>query len=167
MIIGILSDSHGKVEAVRAAVRVLRQNGAATLFHCGDIGDVDVLSELLDVPTHFVWGNIDRPDGATRGFCEAVGLPWPDPPVTVGLAGKWIAMYHGHEVLSGMRVEDGKFDYVFYGHTHDARDSRQGKTRFINPGALYRAPVKTVATLDLVADVLTFYEVPTGRIVRV
>ncbi len=163
MIVGIMSDSHGKVEMVRAAVSILRRKGAEVLFHCGDVGGIDVLDELLELPTHFVWGNMDRADGIAHAYCESVGLPWPKPPVTVELAGKHIALYHGHELLSGMPVEDGRFDYVFFGHTHQRRDSRQGRTRFINPGALQRASIKTVATLDLTSDVLAFYEVPTGQ----
>ena len=35
-------------------------------------------------------------------------------------------------------------------------DSRQGRVRVINPGALYRAARKTVAVLDTVADDLRF-----------
>ncbi len=166
MIVGILSDSHGKIEAVRAAVWVLRRNGAQRLFHCGDVGGIDVLGEMLETPTRFVWGNMDRPDGAAYTYCETVGLPWPVPPVTVEMVGKRIALCHGHEPFCRSLIENEQFDYVLFGHTHEPKDTRRGKTRIINPGALQRAPIKTVATLDLPNDRLTFYEVPSGRVVR-
>lgn len=167
MIVGIMSDSHGKGDMVRAAVQILNRNGAEMLFHCGDIGDAEVLGELLEIPTHFTWGNMDRPDEVMHTFCLTVDLPWPEPPVCVKVAGKQIAICHGHEGFMKSLVEDGQFDYVFYGHSHQPRDHRFGRTRLINPGALQRASVKTVATLDTTADELTYYEVPTGRVVEV
>lgn len=166
MILGILSDSHGRVERVRAAVQVLRDHGAEMLFHCGDVGGIDVLGELLEVPTHIIWGNMDRPDGAMHAYCQTVGLAWPQTPVRVELDGKRIAACHGHEHFARSLMEGDGFDYVFFGHTHQRSDTRLGGTRLINPGALQRAAVKTVATLDLPTDKLTFHEVPTGRIVR-
>jgi hypothetical protein len=36
-------------------------------------------------------------------------------------------------------------------------DRRNGRVRVINPGALYRASPKTVATLDLKADELRYH----------
>ena len=47
---------------------------------------------------------------------------------------------------------------VVYGHTHEKRDEVVHNTRCINPGALHRAPVYTVAVLDTEDDTLTFYE---------
>jgi len=38
-------------------------------------------------------------------------------------------------------------------------DTRFGQTRLINPGALSRAAVKTVAILDVTLDELTFFQV--------
>ncbi len=165
MIVGILSDSHGHAEAVRSAVEILRRHGAEMLFHCGDLGGVEVLDELVGLPVHFVWGNMDRPDGATYAYCETVGLPWPNGPVEVEVAGKRIGVYHGHEFLRGVRVEPGRFDYVFFGHTHQREDVQRDGTRFINPGALHRASTKTVATLDLATDALTYFRVPDGDVV--
>ena len=87
-----MSDSHGLVENVRAGVRILRQKGAEVLFHCGDVGGLDVLDELLEVPTYFVWGNTDRPSAAAYAYCESAGLPQPESPMSIELAGKRIVI---------------------------------------------------------------------------
>lgn len=50
-----------------------------------------------------------------------------------------------------------RFDYILCGHTHIAADYQRGATRIINPGALHRASVHTVATLDLKTDDLRFW----------
>lgn len=165
MIIGILSDSHGRAEAVRQAVTVLRHHGAERLFHCGDVGNHDTLDELLELPTVFVWGNMDRPTPAAHAYCESVGLSWPEPPVVVNLDGKRIGVCHGHERFVRTFAEEYDLDYLLIGHSHQRGDLKQGKTRIINPGALHRASPKTVATLDLDTDELTFLSVPDGRIV--
>jgi putative phosphoesterase len=165
MIIGILSDSHGRAEWVRLAVEILRRNGAEMLLHCGDVGGIEVLDELLEIPTRFTWGNMDELIPALRAYCDQVGLTWPEPPVVVELDGKRLALCHGHERFARSLLDDGTFDYVLCGHTHQRRDVRHGRTRIINPGALYRAPIRTVATLDLATDRLTFYEVPGGAVI--
>jgi predicted phosphodiesterase len=50
-----------------------------------------------------------------------------------------------------------------HGHTHVARDERLGPLRVINPGALQRAAVHTVATLDLRTDQVGFWRVDDAR----
>jgi putative phosphoesterase len=176
MLIGIMSDSHGDARITARAVTLLESRGARVLFHCGDICELNVLDELAGRDAVFVWGNCDRPTATARRYVESIGLPWPRPPVTRKIAGKRIAVWHGHEpefealgrssiprrvhVTGDVGV---KCDYVFYGHTHKYADERVNGCRFINPGALYRAAVHSVALLDCQADELTFLQVETGE----
>ncbi len=152
MVVGVMSDSHGDAAATAAAVALLERLGAETLFHCGDVCGDDVLAELAGRTVHFVWGNCDRVRPEMRALVERLGLPWPQGPVSVTLGGRRIGVFHGHERAFRDALADGAFDYVFYGHTHVADDRRIGGVRAINPGALYRAGVKTVATVDLARD---------------
>jgi predicted phosphodiesterase len=48
------------------------------------------------------------------------------------------------------------FDYILHGHTHQPDDYHLGTMRIINPGALHRVRIKTVALLDLATDELEF-----------
>jgi predicted phosphodiesterase len=68
----------------------------------------------------------------------------------IEVEGKLIAFVHGDDgpLLRDLERSDA-FDYLFYGHTHQAKEHRTGKTRVINPGALYRAAVKTFAILEV------------------
>jgi predicted phosphodiesterase len=50
-------------------------------------------------------------------------------------------------------------DYLLHGHTHVTRDERVGKTRLINPGALFRAARYTAAVLDPSSDDVELIEV--------
>jgi len=156
MKLGIMSDSHGRVHAVRQARILLERAGAEAIVHCGDVGGLDVLDELAGCPCWFVWGNMDDPAPAWRGHVEALGLPWPDGPLKLRLADKRLAVFHGHELGFSRAAQAAKHDYLLYGHTHQRDDRRIAAMRMINPGALHRAATKTVALLDLANDSLQF-----------
>jgi len=160
MLIGILSDSHGRHLAVRKAVALFDSLDAQYIIHCGDVGGGEVFDELLGHPFTFVWGNMDHADDGGVACLRSVGVKLPgEPPVLLELDGKTIAVFHGHEPGLTRAMRQLEVDYILHGHTHVARDERRGRTRIINPGALHRANPKTVATLDTQTDVLTFHEI--------
>ncbi len=76
------------------------------------------------------------------------------------LAGKRIAVVHGHLHTDVHRLLAAQPHYLLSGHFHIASDRRSGATRRINPGALRRAKAFTVALLDLETDALQFLAVP-------
>ena len=69
---------------------------------------------------------------------------------------KKLAVTHGDEPEVLQQLLATKPDYLFTGHTHVAKDVRQGKTAPVNPGALQRAVVKSVAVVDLAKDRVEF-----------
>jgi len=160
MLIGILSDSHGYHLPVRKALACFDAMGAEHLIHCGDIGGQEVFDELVGRALTFVWGNTDIFDGSTLAYLEAVGLQAPaPPPATLTLDGKRFAVFHGHE--NGFEAAPSRLDvdYICHGHSHLRRDEHIGTVHIINPGALHRARVLTVATLDTATDKLTFHTI--------
>lgn len=160
MILGILSDSHGRVDRVREALAVFDRVGAETLIHCGDVGGISVFDELVGRNLHFVWGNTDVPGHGELAYLKTVGLATPGcVPLRIELAGRTFEVYHGHEPGFNRATANPQADFILHGHTHVPRDERIGGARIINPGALHRAKVPTVATLDLDADRLVFHEI--------
>jgi putative phosphoesterase len=160
MIVGIMSDSHGKYERVRAACALFDTLGAKTLIHCGDVGRESVFDEVVGRDFRFVWGNTDEPDGPLRAHVQTLGLRPPlAVPLVVQLEGKTLHVFHGHEPEFHSALRYTTADYILHGHTHSARDERIAGARVINPGALHRAPQYTVATLDLANDAVRFHEV--------
>jgi uncharacterized protein len=160
MLVGIMSDSHGRHLAVREAVEWFASRGVAHVIHCGDVGGRDVFDELLAMPCTFVWGNCDMPDGRTLGYVDSLGLNAPaNVPTLVSLDGARFAVFHGHEPEFARAAETLDVDYLLHGHTHERRDLRVHGTRVINPGALHRARTKTVAILDTATDELAFHEI--------
>lgn len=139
---------------------MLADAGAEALFHCGDYTEPDVVQACGELPAYFVFGNNDYASLAMRrAMADANGvcLEWAG---AVTLAGKRIAMTHGHLHKDVRGLLAAAPHYLFSGHSHIPADEMAGSTRRINPGALYRAEKYTVALLDLKTDRLTFLEVP-------
>ena len=161
MIVGILSDTHDRVEAARAGVELLRQHGAEYYVHCGDVGSELILDLLAGLPAAFVFGNCDWDRRGLERYAAQLNVSCFGHSGELELGGKLFHVQHGDDAQAMRRALDNqRFDYILHGHTHVARDERAGRTRVINPGALHRVKQKTVAVLDTKNDVLKFLVVP-------
>ncbi len=162
MLIGVLSDSHGCADITARAVEELLSHGAQTLIHLGDFETEAVIDELVGHNARIVFGNCDWNEQALTRYAESVGVRVDHPLGLIEVGGKRIAFTHGHlDRLMREALDDG-VDYLFYGHTHTVSDERCGKTRLINPGALFRAPRYTAVVLDPASDRLTIVDVQKG-----
>jgi len=160
MILGILSDTHDRIEAMAAAMEALRAAGAAYFIHCGDVGSERVLDHLAGLPAAFVWGNTDWDRMALARYAQSLEIQCFGAFGELELHQKRIALLHGDDARLKQKIlAEQKHDYLLQGHTHIREDTRIGRTRIINPGALHRAAQKTVATLDLESDRLAWLEV--------
>ena len=153
MRIGIVSDTHDRVDAVADAVRLARpRHGAELILHCGDIESPDTVALFKPIPTHFVFGNWDKERVKLAAAIKAAGGQHNESFGAIELKGKRIAWVHSHERHQLYQLERSEyFDYVFYGHTHVREQHRTGRTLVANPGALFRANPKTCCLLDVVS----------------
>jgi hypothetical protein len=160
MRIGILSDTHDRVSAMKAAIQLLRENGAEFYIHCGDVGSERVLDHLAGLQSAFVWGNNDWDRPHLDRYAAKLGIACHGNLAELELGGKRFAVIHGDDFrLKDRILSEQKHDYLLQGHTHIRSDQKVGTIRCINPGALYRAAVKTVALLDTETDTLKFVTV--------
>ena len=134
--------------------------GVGYVIHCGDVGGFEVFDELLGRPFTFVWGNCDFADGGLLTYLDTVGICVPsEVPTQIELDGRRFAVFHGHERGFDAAAHVLDADYILHGHSHIARDESLNGKRIINPGALYRARRKTVATLDTRTEEVSFHHV--------
>lgn len=160
MKIGVLSDTHGKLEITASAIHLLLERGAELILHCGDIDSVDTVRLFRSVQTHFAFGNWDHSLTKLKKAIGEIGGEYHDGPGLIELAGKRIGWLHGHVQGERRKLESsGELDFLFYGHSHKAEAHRTGKTLVMNPGALHRALPKTVALVDVVNGAWEFVEV--------
>jgi putative phosphoesterase len=150
MWIGIVSDTHSRHAATRAALAELAARGVTTVLHCGDIEDPETVRLFRGLNAHFVFGNCDSDLDELRAAMTEVGATLHEHWGYLEVDGRKLAFLHGHDHRLMRDLEhSGEFDYLFYGHTHQAKEHRTGPTRVINPGALHRARPKTFIVLDL------------------
>lgn len=162
MRIGIISDTHDRLEIVADAVRLLAENQVELILHCGDIETVETVALFRPIPTHFVFGNWDKEKVKLAAAIRDVGGHHHESFGAMELVGKRIAWVHSHDRHQFYELEHcNYFDYVFYGHTHIREQHRTGKTLVANPGALFRANPKTCIVLDVATGEVKPIIVPT------
>lgn len=162
--IGIISDTHENVRAIKAAVEILQQRSLELVIHCGDIISPPVLDYFRGLPMRFIFGNNDGERAGLKKKALELGFGEVNDTLLCTISGKSIFAYHGTvvKVLNGY-IDSGEYDYVLTGHTHEMRDERVGVTRVINPGALFSAPRYSIAILDPSTDTLEFIDIPKAR----
>jgi len=163
MRIGIISDTHDRLEIVADAVRLLAENQVELILHCGDIETAETVALFRPIPTHFVFGNWDKEKVKLAAAIRDVGGHYHESFGAMELVGKRIAWVHTHDRHQFYELENcNYFDYVFYGHTHIREQHRTGKTLVANPGALFRANPKTCIVLDVATGEVKPIIVPTS-----
>jgi putative phosphoesterase len=144
MIIGVLGDTHGRVEAMTSAMKVLAEAKAEYFIHTGDVCADAILDHLAGLASAFVFGNNDWDRASMTRYAQQIGVACYGNFADLTLDGKRVAVIHGD-------------DYLFQGHTHLRKEERVGKTHVINPGALHRTPQKSVATVDTATGKVRFH----------
>ena len=160
VMIGILADTHNHLNRTKAGVRILQEQGAKILVHCGDLASPEIVEICAVLPLYFVFGNHDADSAADlkQAAAEqgATCLEWGG---EFEYQGKRIAIVHGHMTLDVRPLLEAEPDYLLSGHSHVARDWQSGPIRRINPGALFRTLEPSVALLDVVSDDVRFLAV--------
>lgn len=160
MRLGILSDTHDNLLAIGAALRLFHERGVHQLVHCGDVVSPGAAACFRSIPTHFVRGNCDDPLESLQPVIQSHGGILHGDVGFLEVAGRKLAWTHGHQWSRLLALEQsGEYDFVFFGHTHQAQHYKRQHTWVINPGALYRAHRYTCVILDAKSGEFEFVEV--------
>ena len=148
--IGILSDTHDNLDAVRDAVRVFQEYSCELVIHAGDFVApfaALALSELI-CPVHAVFGNCD---GEKKGLGKAFqGLGQiQEEPFIFNHSGLTFLLTHT-PFNNASHISSGLYDVLVFGHTHKPDVKSIDDTLVINPGEAggWVTGEKTVALLD-------------------
>ena len=155
MKIGVLSDSHDRLEAIKLAVARFNREGVQHVFHAGDIISPFTVPSFkpLKAKLHIVWGNNDGDKMLLKEKFEAMKAIVHGNFMDTELDGRRITMTHGtHGAITRALARCKEYDLVITGHTHKPEIKEESKTLIINPGATsgYLTQEKTVAIVDLV-----------------
>ncbi|MET1128813.1 MAG: metallophosphoesterase, partial [Thermoproteota archaeon] len=160
MLIGVVSDSHDNLGAVRAAARTLSNKGVEVVLHLGDVVAPFTLKAFKEGGVNrlvAVYGNNCGERLGLRRVASELGYQIHEWPYVLELEGKRVAMLHGVgpkrdtlELVEALAAS-GRYDAVLYGHTHEADVRKLGGTLILNPGELCGCLTgkRTFAILDL------------------
>ena len=156
----IISDTHENEAAIIKAVEIIKQRNPEFVVHCGDIISPPMLEHFKGLKMKFVFGNNDGEVNGLINKCKEFGFEEIKDELEFEYSGKKFYVYHGTKINKlNSAIKSNKYDYVLTGHTHLKSDEKMGRTRIINPGALFRIHPYTIAFLDVENDKLEFVEV--------
>lgn len=160
-LIGIVSDTHEDVRMIRRAVKIFKERSPSLVIHCGDIISPPVLEHFVGLPMKLVFGNNDGERSGLKKKCQELGFDEIEDTLLFDFAGKSFFVNHGtRSRVIDEAVATQQYDYVLHGHTHLQRDQVEGRTRIINPGALFSADTYFIAFLTPDTGKVEFVEIP-------
>ena len=134
MKIGIISDTHDNLSAVKNFVKIFKENEIDILLHAGDIVSpfvIDIFYELK-IPQKYVFGNNDGEKLFLKEKITKVGEILKGH-ISFKIANLKFAMMHEPFKLEAL-CKSGEFDVVIYGHTHEMDIREINRALILNPG---------------------------------
>ena len=154
--IGIMSDSHDNLDAIRKAVKIFNKEEVDVVIHAGDLISPFTALEFrkLDPELVAIYGNNDGEKEGLKVAYEEICILEDFKEISV--EGWKFSIIHGsNQAIVDSLAKCGKYDVVIRGHTHKM-EILNGETMIINPGEVcgYVSGEKTVVLLD--TDDLSF-----------
>jgi uncharacterized protein len=153
-LIGIISDSHDNMDAIRKAVEFFNNNDVKAVLHAGDLVSPFTARAFKELKSklYFVFGNNDGDKLMLIKLFEEIGATACGGFGDLTIDSLHIALLHGtNEALVNALARSGDFDVIIRGHTHDAGVKIIEGTPVINPGECsgVLSGKATVATLEI------------------
>ena len=165
MKIGVISDSHDNMPAIRAALDFFAAEKVGAMIHAGDIVSpfaAKMVATFSSGPLHCIYGNNDGEKAGLAAILKGI-VPGP---LQIELAGRRIVVEHWIDDVSPALAAGA--DVVITGHTHQVvNDRKEGRapTLILNPGECcgWLTGVATVAILDTDSLSARIVTLSTGR----
>lgn len=159
--IGIISDTHDNVFAIKKAVDIFKKKNVEMVLHLGDIIAPVTILYFKDLRIKFVLGNCDGDTENIKKRINEINGEFLGVFSELELKNKKIALSHGKDAKKlNELILTNQYNYILHGHTHVKRDEKIGITRIINPGAFYpTVEEKTIAILDVLNDKVEFIKI--------
>lgn len=153
MRLGLLSDTHDRVDAIAEFARRFAEAGVGMVLHCGDYC---APFSLAPIQAHHlalvgVFGRNDGDPEALRAVANAgMGSELFEAPHSFELLGRRILLVH--DLGDALQRSIEAHDIVVHGHTHREEMKTRGSTLLVNPGEacgwLHGSPSAAILDLD-------------------
>ena len=134
MKIGIMSDSHGNVGAIRRAVAVFNREKVDLVVHAGDYVAPPSAKELLSLNSELVtvFGNMDMKKPGVAAAIREIIPHIQEPPLCRTIGGRKIAVTHNLEATRAHIPADANI--IIHGHLHRCEVRCDAGRFWVNPG---------------------------------
>jgi len=137
MKIGILSDTHNRLDQIDKILRFFENEGVETLIHAGDLEHTEILEHIAKKfhgQIYCAQGNADiAPDELYKLSDIYPNLSYAPEQRNLTLGGLRVAVTHKPDAAERIAQED-PHDLIIYGHTHKPWQSRTNGCELLNPG---------------------------------
>ena len=137
MKIAIISDVHDNETNLKKVLDYCKKENIQTMICCGDLASAETLDFLNDNfsgTIHYVYGNMDNDH--LKKFLSKEKYKKTFIHKNFGeseISGKKTAFTHFPEKAKEL-CKTGKYDFIFYGHTHKPWEESIGECKMLNPG---------------------------------
>ncbi len=145
MTIGVISDTHDRLDTLRPAIRTFKNEGVGLIVHCGDwiapftvAKIVMLVKEHLGCPLKGVFGNNDGDLFfiLTKNYVQGWNIEFSDTILELDFEGRKIAVYHGTDQgITASLIASKRYAAVFTGHTHVPLNEMKDGVLHLNPGS--------------------------------
>ena len=132
------------------------------LIHCGDMTSPNTAELLTGFQVIAVTGNMDMNTGRLEGTLKKLNPENSLSATYTGeLEGVTVAATHSHRGNVPDLVTNGRYTFIFHGHTHRRKQEQVGTTHIINPGALggTRHEPRSICIVNLATNSVEFIQV--------
>ena len=163
MLIGVISDTHDNLDAIRTALDLFRREQVEMIVHAGDFVAPFALKLFVEQPLPLV-AVLGNNDGERKGLTKMT----PDlhkPPFETEVGGRKLVLTHEKERLTDDLTDNA--DLVVFGHTHGCELKHAGDTLWLNPGEAggWLSGQGTVAFVELDDMSARIVDIDTGETV--
>lgn len=140
MNIAVISDIHNRIDHLALVMDEIQAAACVRIFCLGDVESSFTLNALIEmtptIPINMVYGNNDF----DISEFEQISLRHPrlilhGMSADISMGGSRIGLVHSPEIAGSM-ARSGEYDFVFFGHTHEASREQVGQCLLANPGEI-------------------------------
>ena len=136
MILGVVSDTHNRIDNVEKIIDIFNSNNVEKVIHTGDITQSGTLVRFkrLNCPLLGVYGNNDQEELDLVETAKDQGFIFQEPPFSIEIENRKIAIFHEPDEIERFIKKNPSINLIIHGHTHRYRDEMVGEVKIINPG---------------------------------
>ncbi|MBK8645652.1 MAG: YfcE family phosphodiesterase [Gemmatimonadetes bacterium] len=135
MLVGLLSDTHDRLPAIRALLQYMQERGVGIVLHAGDYCAPFSLKPFieLNMPMVGVFGRNDGDREGIRAYAQqGMGIELFESPHSFELGGQRMLLVHDLVDASPRSLES--HGVVVHGFSHREEMMIRGETLIVNPG---------------------------------